>query len=390
VGALLLKACAFRFFDTFLLIAPFYTVMFADRGLSPAQIGVALAAWSATGLALEIPSGVLADRVSRRWLLFTGQVVRAAGFVIWILVPTFWGFLGGLVLWGVKSAFMSGTFEALVFDELKAMGRSGDYARVIGRTQASRYAGVLLASLLAAAAAGLGYDALLLASVSAAVLSAATAVALPKAPKALAVAQTAYLVHLRRGVSHARRLPGVLPLLVFIAGMQAILLACEDYWQLFGKAVGLPAPQIALFVAALAAASATASILAHRMQALRMRTIYAVLTAAGLILVLASTTFQTWSTLLLIPFIGLCRAIEVNADSRFQHAIVAETRATVASVKGFATQCATTLLILGFGLLAQASAYRAAFLIYGVALSVLGGAYLLAGLVRSLPGRRPR
>ena len=76
MGGLVGRAAAYRFFDTFVLIFPFYTVMFTEHGMSPAQIGVALAAWSLTGVALEIPTGALADRLSRRWLLFVAQIFR--------------------------------------------------------------------------------------------------------------------------------------------------------------------------------------------------------------------------------------------------------------------------------------------------------------------------
>src|SRR4030095_7321780 len=104
---LLLSACAVRFLDSFVLIAPFYTVMFAERGLSPAQIGVVLASWSIMGVVLEVPCGVLADRVSRRWLLAVAQLLRCVGFLVWIAFPNFWGFLIGLMLWGMKSATLS-------------------------------------------------------------------------------------------------------------------------------------------------------------------------------------------------------------------------------------------------------------------------------------------
>ena len=375
MGRLTLKACAFRFFDTFLLIVPFYTVMFSERGLTPAQIGLALAAWSAVGLALEIPSGLLADRVSRRWLLFVGQAIRSVGFLLWMLVPSFWGFLAGLMCWGVKSALQSGTFEALIYDELAALGRARDYARTIGRAQAARWAGFVGASLTAAAAVPLGYDLLLMASLAASVLSAVVALALPRAPKVERTARPHYLAHLRQGLTDARRLPGVLPLLLFIAGMHAVITACEDYWQLFGRGIGLATPQIALFVAALGATSAAAAMLAHRANAVPLRTLYILLAVAGLILVGAAWMFQPGSVLLLIPFMALARGLDVSLDARFQAAIRPETRATVASVKGFAAQCATTLLILGFGFLAQLSAYREAFMAYGAALVLLGAGY---------------
>jgi MFS family permease len=355
--------------------------MFAERGLSPAQIGIVLAAWSATGLVLEIPAGVLADRTSRRWLLFAGQALRGLGFLVWLLAPNFWGYLIGLMMWGLKSALLSGTFEALVYDELAAQGRSVDYARTMGRAHAARWAGFLAASLIAAWAVRLGYDALLVASVAAGVVSAASAIALPQAPRARAIDAPHYLGQLARGVADARRLPGVLPLMLFIAAMMALVTACEDYWQIFGKQVGLPPFGIGLFVAVLGGVSAVASGLAHRGRDLTMGALFALAAAAGLLILAAAAVFRPWATALVVAYIALARTLEVNFDARFQHRLAPETRATVASLKGFMTQGGNTLLILTFGLAAQAGTYRAAFLAFGAALALLGGVAL---------ARRPR
>ena len=136
--------------------------MFVDAGLSPVEIAIALTAWSATTFFLQIPAGVIADRFSRRHVLAIAQAGRAAGFALWLIWPHFWGFFAGQVLWGCKSAFTSGTFEALLYDELKARGREDRYTRMIGRAQAVQALGVLCASVGAAAMARLGYPAALL------------------------------------------------------------------------------------------------------------------------------------------------------------------------------------------------------------------------------------
>lgn len=383
MGPLVWKATAYRFLDTFVLIFPFYTVMFAENGLSPAQIGVALAAWSLTGVALEIPTGALADRLSRRWLLFAAQVFRGLGFLTWALVPTFEGYLIGFVLWGVKSALVSGTFEALLFDELKAQGRPEDYARAIGRAQTGRFAGLMSAALIAAAMAGIGNYALTLISAASSLVGAASALLLPKAPKAASANPAGYLSMMRRGIAEAVRRPGVLPILLFISGMQALLAACEDYWQIFGRDLGLSRPQIALFVAALGASQAAAAALAHRAPLARPAALHGLVAGGGVLLIAAATIFQPLASVVLaIAFTGLCRVADVRADARFQHALSGEARATVASVKGFASQCAITLLVLNFGLMAQFSAYRTAFLVHGVALTLLGVAYAAVSLRR--------
>ena len=383
VTSLIWKATAYRFLDTLILIFPFYTVMFAETGLTPIQIGLALAAWSLTTIVLEIPTGALADRVSRRWLLLIAQLFRGSGFLLWFLFPGFWGFLAGLVLWGVKTALVSGTFEALLFDELKAAGREQDYARAIGRAQTGRFVGVMASALGAAALADLGYPALTLISAVTAVLAAASALALPRAPLALAIHRVNPIHRMRQGIGEALTRPGVLQILLFIAGMQALLAACEDYWQIFAMEVGLRSAQIALFVAAMGGAQALGAAVAHRVPLGHRAALHGLVVLAGCCLIAAAATFQTWSVALAVLFTGLCRIADVQADAQFQHALSGEARATVASVKGFASQCAIMLLILNFGAMAQFSSYRMAFLAHGVALTLLGLGYVMWSLQRA-------
>jgi len=379
VQRLLLSACALRFLDSFVLIAPFYTVMFAEGGLSPATIGVILASWSVVCMLLEVPCGVLADRFSRPWLLAIAQFTRCVGFVIWIAFPGFWGFLIGLMLWGLKSATLSGAFEAVLFDELKALKREDEYVRVFGRTQSARFAGLLAASLAAAVVSPLGYPALIAASTAAGLAAGGSALLLPRAPRAIPTGDWNYFGHLRRGAVEAASLPGVPRLLAFIAATQAVVWAIADYWQLFGREVGLPKPGIALFIAALAATGALAAAWAHRLRDLPLTALYLMILLAGGSVVAAAATFQPWSIALPVIYVALFWMVDVNADARFQHALRPETRATVASVKGFIMQCGTVLLMLAFGLVAEAASYRVAFLGAGVVAMLVGGWALVFG-----------
>lgn len=372
---LVASVCALRFFDTFLLIAPFYTVMFAELGLSPAQVGSVLFAWSATALVLQIPSGVLADHVSRRWQMAVGQLLRAVGLVVWIAFPTYWGFLIGMMLWGLKSAAQMGAFEAVVYDELKRLGRETEYARVTGKAQAWRFAALVLASLAAAAATGLGYNVLIAGSAVASVAAAAVALWLPSAPRAIRSGRPDFLAHLAKGARQAASLPGVPALLLFIAGSQMVAASSADYWQLFGREVGLPKPAIALFIAAWGVSEGLASALAHRMRGFSLRSLFAISGSAGLCLVAAAVTFQAWSVALILAYVALYRLVDINADAHFQHRLVPETRATVAAVKGFAMQAGTALMMLGYGLGAEVASYQASFLAAGLLATALGAGY---------------
>lgn len=107
----------YAFLDDFVLLYPVYALLFADSGLTVWQISSLFALWSVTGVLLEIPSGAWADAVSRRLLLWVGPLLTAAGFTLWVLVPSYWAFALGFVLWGIKGALGSGALEALVYEE---------------------------------------------------------------------------------------------------------------------------------------------------------------------------------------------------------------------------------------------------------------------------------
>ena len=93
--------------------------MFAEFSMQPWQIASLLIVWSATAFTLEVPSGVLADKYSRRNILFIGQCIRSLGYLCWLFLPNYIGFLIGFILWGIESALSSGTFQSLLYDELK-------------------------------------------------------------------------------------------------------------------------------------------------------------------------------------------------------------------------------------------------------------------------------
>jgi MFS family permease len=380
----LARLYAFKFFDSFILIFPLYAVMFVDAGLSPVQISVALIAWSATAFCLQIPSGVLADRWSRRHILAAAQLARAAGFAVWLVWPHFWGFLIGLVLWGIKSAFTSGAFEALLYDELKAKGRADDYTRTYGRARAVQAFAVVLAALGAAALARLGYSLELYASLGACAVATLAALSLPPADPARPAGDPGYLTHLRQGLSLSVREPVVLSILIFSAIVLALGGALEEFWPIFGIKVGLSRPLIALFVGAQNGIEMLASLLAHRVSRLATRWIYGLFTLGGALLAIAAGVFSPSAMILLALYSGLLKMIDVVFEGRLQHAIPSDRRATIGSVKGFAGEVGVTGLYLAFGPLAQATSYQIAFGACGVTGVLIGLVYLSRARGRGL------
>ncbi|GAB3373466.1 hypothetical protein GCM10027452_31840 [Micromonospora halotolerans] len=116
---------AYAFLTDLVLLYPVYTLLFADTGLSVGQISSLFVLWSAAGILLEVPSGAWADAVSRRLLLCLAPLLTAAGFALWVLVPSYPAFAAGFLLWGAGGALRSGALEALVWTELDRRDDAG-------------------------------------------------------------------------------------------------------------------------------------------------------------------------------------------------------------------------------------------------------------------------
>lgn len=232
----------YAFLDDFVLLYPVYALLFSDTGLSIWQISSLFALWSITGILLEVPSGAWADAVSRRLLLWLGPLLTAAGFALWVIVPSYWAFALGFVLWGVRGALGSGALEALVYDELDRLGAADRYARVIGRAQAVGMVAVMAAMGLAGPVLDLGgYPAVGAASVLVCVLTSVVATRFPehRPTEAGGGDRVSTLTTLRTGIAEVRRDRSVRGALLLVPAVGAVWGALDEYTPLLVRDTGV-------------------------------------------------------------------------------------------------------------------------------------------------------
>lgn len=372
----LAKIYAFKFFDDFILIYPLYAVMFTDFGTSPWQFGMLLTSWSLTAFLLEVPSGVWADKYSRKHILIIGQLIRAVGYGFWLFMPTFIGFLVGFILWGVKSALTSGTFEALVYDELKRLKKEEVYAKILGRTKSIYFMAILLANVLASLGILMGYSFVLVLSIASVLLAGLSIITLPPAKKVESTHETEYFQLLKKGLFYSYHHKPVWRLILFLSLAVTIGAALDEFWPIFANQAGLPKYGLGVFVAAISLTQGVASYFAYKFENKSDWFFYLLYSLNGGLLLVAAYLFQIAALALILIYSSVFTLMSTIFEARLQHQIPSSIRATVSSVKSFFLEVGAMTTFGGFSLLAEWLGYQKSFMIYGGLIMGIGVFYL--------------
>lgn len=364
----------YAFLDDFVLLYPVYALLFADTGLSLWQISSLFALWSITGVVLEVPSGAWADAVSRRRLLWTGPLLTAAGFALWVAVPSYSTFAIGFVLWGAGGALGSGALEALVYDELDRLGAADRYAAVMGRARAARLLGTVASIGLAGPVfAHGGYPAVGAASLLACVLTAVTATRFPEHRIRPESAGDGWATTLRTGLAQARGDRSARGALLLVPAVAAVWGALDEYAPLLVRDIGVAEATVPYLIMLIWAAVTTGSLLAGPAERLGRTGLVALLAGAALALAVGAASRSLAGVALVgLAFAGFQLA-EVLADVRLQHRIDESRRATLTSLASLGTELVTVATFGVYALLGTGMPHSTVF-------AVLAAPYLVTAL----------
>ncbi|MEO3810297.1 MFS transporter [Sphaerisporangium sp. B11E5] len=336
---------AYTFLSEFVLLYPVYALLFAEHGLSTAEISSLFAIWSMTSFIVEIPSGMWADVFSRRRLVVAGPLLTGVGYGLWTFLPSYPAFAAGFVLWGAGGALSSGALEALVYEELDRLGAADSYARLIGRSTAIGTTAVLVATAVAAPVLAVGgYAALGIASVAALVACGLMGLTLPES-RTPGERGESYLAVLREGLRETRRSPaaaGALVLVMVLMGVGSL----DEYIPLLAAATGVGEATVPLLILLETAAVTAGGWFAGR----GTRWTAPALAAAAVCLAAGAWSGHPAGLALVGVAYGAFQWATTNAEARLQDAIGDRARATVTSISGFGAEVLAVLAFAAFAL----------------------------------------
>ncbi|MDP9188476.1 MAG: MFS transporter [Actinomycetota bacterium] len=115
------------------------TIFLLDAGLSNFEAFAANAFFTAGMVLFEVPTGIVADTIGRRFSYLLGTVTLTIStllyVMLWQLEAPFWQWAVVSILLGLGFTFFSGAVEAWLVDALQATGFTGALEGVFGRGQ---------------------------------------------------------------------------------------------------------------------------------------------------------------------------------------------------------------------------------------------------------------
>ncbi|MDE2986605.1 MAG: MFS transporter [Chloroflexota bacterium] len=399
----------------FLIWMPIWVIYLQDfRGMSLTQIGAIESIFWITVVTAEVPTGAVADRWGRRISLALGGALFCLGSVVFAFSSTFVVLLAAYVTIAVAMTMYSGAGHALVYDTLRQLGRTREYEKHIGRSEALAFGSMLVATLLGGPLVALvGYSATILLGAVAMAASCVVALFLRETPRSEAAFSTSPPSQAsQNGVVPAEARPGVfgnmlggalvvwrskllLWYILFATLISGVILAVTDFLlQPFvlhhgvdpasGVDSGIAYSGLLMSpVAGMVVGSLLAAWIASRLG--ERRSLVVPLFAAVLVF-LAPTL---WDSLWVVGAIGVLAAIRGMtrpiATGYINRRIPSDQRATVLSMFELSAALILAIILPQIGTVADAVNFQASF---GLLLVILVGAGgLFAVIWRMLHGR---
>ena len=115
---------------------PMFFLFFEQVGLSVKEIFLVQTVYNMAAFLMEVPSGYVGDRLTRKFSLLLGSFLAAMGFLTYYFTDSFWFFCAAAFLMGTGTSFISGSDSAMLFDTLLEIDREEDYLKYEGRVSA--------------------------------------------------------------------------------------------------------------------------------------------------------------------------------------------------------------------------------------------------------------
>ncbi len=324
--------------------------MYEQRGhVSSEGIGIIFGLGLALSVVLEIPTGIIADKLSRKYVLLFSLFLKVLALFTWITMPYFTGYLLAATLFALSEAFESGTLQAYLYGALDSDNKR-NFAKYWSRVSAMIMFSYTMAYIFTTIL-GINYSLLLILSIVPCLLALLVGLSLPLDKVAATSIEVKPKV-LASAVSHIKDSPQLFKLIVGGVVIVALAEVMIEYSSLYYHQVGVGVRFIPLIMAGGNILGAISFWSLHhwnktlnkwQLPLLSLFCLFFALTFFG------GTIAAVAGALLFTRYI---RLLQVQYESTIQHLANDQARATISSIGSFGSAFLGGVIMILVGLLA--------------------------------------
>lgn len=353
---------------------PIEKLFLQELGASALGVSVNAMVFLLTMIIFDVPSGVLADKWKRHYVLAMGLLLMGAACIVGGMSDSLLQYLPMNILFGGFVVLTSGTFQAMMYDSLKDSGHQKEYDKLQGRSYALFLAGIGFSSIGGGYLADwFGMPAAYFITAAVAVVGAGICLLLKEPTAHKNIVDRKLGEHIRFSVRKIAVSPLLMQLALLCTAAGIVRGAQNEYSGLLFIALGMSVIPMGYANAGKWITSAFGQLVAPRIgrRALRLVPVF-FFAALGFSLI-----HSAW-TLVLFYFASFLYSVIANqAEAAVQDVTPSEIRATTLSLLSFATNVLLVPIGLLFGWMAtQTDVFDAYFF-----LGMIGMLYLASWLI---------
>lgn len=139
----------YSIFSELLILGPIIVLYLLARGLEFTEIMVLQSIAAVAVVLFEVPTGVVADKIGRKFSMILGSLLWALSLFIYIIGKNFYIFAVAEIIFSLGATFKSGADTALIYDSLKALKREKQFQRVEGFSRSFTFYAQGIGSIIA-------------------------------------------------------------------------------------------------------------------------------------------------------------------------------------------------------------------------------------------------
>ena len=362
----------FAFFNKFLLLSPVYAIFMQAHGLSDFQLSTMFIVSAIATVLGQAPITYLTNKLGQRFAMILGQGLKIIAILLWLVMPTYPGFVIGMILWGVQAGFRSVAFEGLLYDVVASFGHDDDYPRILGRKSTFESVGVAL-SACGSLLMFLGYNWVTWASVVAIVLSIMCLVFVRygKSVVVAPVVKIRFSKILRTGIKVCLRTPCLMSVML-LAMLVVNVPFLDDFLSPIGLQLGIPTQYVGALSFFLLGCATLGQRFAYRFTHLSNWALCMLIWVVGIAYILFSMIYTSDALWIMGIAYTLFYGVHTLLYAQFQDMIPVRHRSVVLSLYTTLTYLVYIIICGIIGLGGNIGSWRYSIFIQGVLVVFIG------------------